>query len=135
MIEAAPAAGVECIATTNWEQRAPVLMTYGLGHLQRRPWQEAHKRAGGRLIGWDTGYWNRDVPLAFSMPDHRRRPSAPVRARRGAGAMGGPGSRCARTTTRTGRWSRSGWEETAGADGRPDAEWERAKSIALSALP
>lgn len=68
MIEAAPAAGVECVlSTSEWRGIAPVLMTYGLGHLQRRPWQEAHKRTGGRLIGWDLGYWNRDVPLAFSM--------------------------------------------------------------------
>jgi len=68
MVEASARAGVECIVSTGeWRGLAPLLMTYGLGHLQRRPWQEAHKRGGGRLIGWDLGYWNRDVPLAFSM--------------------------------------------------------------------
>lgn len=67
MIAAAPRCGVECVLTSVWRKAAPVLMTYGLGHLQRRPWQEAHKREGGRLIGWDLGYWDRDIPIHFRM--------------------------------------------------------------------
>ncbi len=67
MLEAAEEAGVRCVVTDQWRRQAPWMMTYGLGHLGRRPYQEAHKRRGGRLIGWDLGYWNRDVPLAFNM--------------------------------------------------------------------
>lgn len=38
-----------------------ILMVYGMGHPVRMPWQREHLKAGGRLIGWDLGYWNRDV--------------------------------------------------------------------------
>lgn len=67
MIEAAPAAGFRPIVVESWGQRAPILMSYGLGHPQRRPWTQAHLAAGGRLIGWDLGYWHRDVPMHFGM--------------------------------------------------------------------
>ena len=67
MVDAAEGAGVRVAVTDEWQRLSPNLMTYGLGHLGRRPWQEAHKRAGGRVIGWDLGYWHRDVPLQFSM--------------------------------------------------------------------
>jgi len=67
MVEAARAAGVRVHVTHRWEGRSANLMTYGLGHPVRRLWQEEHKQAGGRLIGWDLGYWNREVPVEFSM--------------------------------------------------------------------
>lgn len=61
MIEAAPEAGVNCIVTNRPLGSANVLMTYGLGHPVRRMWTDVHLRRGGRLIGWDLGYWDRDV--------------------------------------------------------------------------
>lgn len=66
MVDAAPPE-VDIRITRRWERWAPNLMTYGLGHPLRRHWTEAHKAQGGRLVGWDLGYWHRDVPVAFSM--------------------------------------------------------------------
>lgn len=67
MVAAAPRADVDVIVSKSWQGAAPVLMAYGLGHPVRRLWTEAHKKQGGRLIGWDLGYWLRDVPRTFSM--------------------------------------------------------------------
>lgn len=67
MIEAAPAAGFNPIVTQAWNRESQYLMSYGLGHPVRRPWTDAHLRAGGHLIGWDLGYWHRDVPIRFGM--------------------------------------------------------------------
>ena len=60
MIAAAPEVGVEPLVTPRWLKRTPLLMSYGLGHPQRRIWTEEHVRSGGRLIGWDLSYWARD---------------------------------------------------------------------------
>lgn len=87
MIEAAPAAGVELIISPAWRRAAPVLMTYGLGHPVRSQWTRAHLKAGGHLVGWDLGYWNRDDPVTFSMrltidaehPHRLIRPEDPAR--------------------------------------------------------
>lgn len=87
MVEAAESAGVNAYVSDRWTGRSQVMMTYGLGHLQRRGWQEAHKRAGGTVVGWDLGYWNREVPLQFGMrltinddhPHKRIRPMPPDR--------------------------------------------------------
>lgn len=61
MIDAAPAAGVRCFVTKTHEKRAKVLMAYGLGHPLRRNSTRSHVARGGRLLGWDLGYWGRDV--------------------------------------------------------------------------
>lgn len=45
-------------------------MAYGLGHVKRRPLIDEHLRRGGRLIGWDLPYWQRDKKGA---PDHPMR--------------------------------------------------------------
>lgn len=87
MAQSAQGAGVRVHVTDRWRQLSPNLMTYGLGHPDRRPWQEAHKRAGGRLIGWDLGYWQRDVPIKFFMrltidDDHPHRWIRPMPADR-----------------------------------------------------
>lgn len=87
MIEGAEQAGVRVMVTREWRRQAPVLMTYGLGHLGRRPAIEAHKAAGGRVVGWDLGYWHRDVPVKFSMrltidDDHPHRWIQPMPADR-----------------------------------------------------
>lgn len=67
MVQAAAASGITTLVTPKWRGASPLLMTYGLGHVGRRPWLEQHKANGGRLIGWDLGYWNRDTPVSFSM--------------------------------------------------------------------
>lgn len=67
MVDAATEAGVRVAVSKTWRRQAPVLMSYGLGHPVRRAWTTAHLKKGGRLVGWDLGYWNRDVPLAFNM--------------------------------------------------------------------
>lgn len=63
MVEAAPVAGVRCNVVQAYTGNSGLLMSYGLGHLQRRQWTEGHVSNGGRLIGWDMGYWDRDVAM------------------------------------------------------------------------
>lgn len=68
MIAAAPAAGVEAIATRKgFRGDCPLLMTYGTGHEVRRPYWLKHRRGGGRCIGWDLGYWNHKAQGTFTM--------------------------------------------------------------------
>lgn len=67
MVAAAKAARVQVTVVSAYSGKAPVLMSYGLGHPLRRQWTRAHVRRGGRLVGWDLGYWNRDEPLHFNM--------------------------------------------------------------------
>lgn len=77
MIDAAP---VRCYTTTVYQGKAPLLMSYGLGHLGRRPWTDAHVAAGGKLIGWDLGYWDRNETMRVTVErDHPRKlPSMPA---------------------------------------------------------
>lgn len=44
-----------------------LLMVYGTGHPQRRPWQQRHMLNGGKMIGWDLGYWCRRSENDFRM--------------------------------------------------------------------
>ena len=86
MINAAPQDVIVHVSDC-WQRKAPILMTYGLGHMVRRHWTEEHLRCGGRIIGWDLGYWNRDVSLNFSMrvtidSDHPWRLIGPMPAHR-----------------------------------------------------
>jgi hypothetical protein len=67
MMEAGEGAGVEIVETRRYVGDSEVLMSYGLGHPVRKLWTDTHVRNGGRLIGWDLGYWLRDVPATFSM--------------------------------------------------------------------
>jgi len=67
MVETATPAGVSVYLSSEWKGRSEWLMSYGLGHVGRRPWINDHLRAGGHLIGWDLGYWGRDTPVNFSM--------------------------------------------------------------------
>lgn len=67
MIDAAPKVGVRCIVTDHYSKAAPLLMSYGLGHPERRVHTEAHVARGGRLIGWDLGYWNREVSMRVTV--------------------------------------------------------------------
>lgn len=56
MIAAAPSPP---IVREKWSGSPGLLMVYGTGHPVRRPWQFENLRRGGRLIGWDLGYWGR----------------------------------------------------------------------------
>lgn len=69
MVEAAPEVGVRCKVVQAYTGCAPLLMSYGLGHRERLKWTEAHVANGGRLIGWDMGYWDRDVAMRCTVDD------------------------------------------------------------------
>lgn len=69
MVDASRHVGVRCIVTETYQKRAPWLMSYGLGHPVRRGWTERHVETGGRLIGWDLGYWDRDQSMRVTV-DH-----------------------------------------------------------------
>lgn len=58
MIAAVPS-DVRATVTTSWRRQARVLMTYGLGHEERKKWTAEHQLQGGTVVGWDLGYWNR----------------------------------------------------------------------------
>lgn len=74
MVEASEAAGITCHVTERYAGNSPWLMSYGLGHVGRRQWTEAHLRKGGRLIGWDMGYWNRGESMRLTVDaDHPKR--------------------------------------------------------------
>lgn len=84
MIAAAP---VPVDVLQRWSGVPCVLMVYGAGHPVRRPQQAANQAAGGRLIGWDLGYWNKKAAGTFSMratidadhPQRKLRPEPPER--------------------------------------------------------
>lgn len=55
-----------------YEGKSDILMVYGTGHPERRPWWNAHIKAGRTAIGWDLGYWHRkDGTMRMTMnADH-----------------------------------------------------------------
>jgi hypothetical protein len=64
MYESAVHVGVKVFFSTQWTAKSKNLMSYGLGHPIRSQWTSEHVRRGGRLIGWDLGYWDRDSKQA-----------------------------------------------------------------------
>lgn len=70
MIAAAPAVGVKAVVCDGAPTGAPWLMSYGLGHIERRRHIDTHLARGGRLIGWDMPYWGRHDR---TNPDHPMR--------------------------------------------------------------
>lgn len=50
--------------TQTYRGECDILMTYGIGHSGRRASWKQHRAKGGRCIGWDLGYWNREKPDA-----------------------------------------------------------------------
>ena len=71
MLNAMDDAGKDCKISTHYTASTPWLMTYGLGHLQRKQWTDAHLRNGGKLIGWDLGYWDRQNTMRLTIgADH-----------------------------------------------------------------
>lgn len=61
MLKTAPK-GIRCHAVPAYTGTRRLLMTYGTGHPERRPLWQAHVASGGRMIGWDLGYWARKTP-------------------------------------------------------------------------
>lgn len=59
MVRAAPAVGMHCIVRNHYTGSTRFLLTYGLGHPARRPQWQGHVARGGRVIGFDLGYWDR----------------------------------------------------------------------------
>lgn len=84
MIDAAP---IKLRVRHAYHGDCDLLMVYGTGHPARQPWQRKHVAKGGRLIGWDLGYWNRRQADTFTMRctldhDHPQafiRPESPER--------------------------------------------------------
>lgn len=74
MVAAAHQAGMNCLVDDQYRARSKWLMTYGLGHTERRKWVDAHLQNGGRLIGWDLGYWDRSQSMRLTIDaDHPQR--------------------------------------------------------------
>jgi hypothetical protein len=71
MVETAASEGIKVKVTEEYQGCAPWLMSWGLGHLGRRPSTDAHMANGGRLIGWDIGYFAREESLRLTIDaDH-----------------------------------------------------------------
>jgi len=64
MIAAAP---IKLKVRQTYRGDCELLMVYGTGHPVRRPWQQQHLARGGRMIGWDLGYWGRRDNGTFAM--------------------------------------------------------------------
>lgn len=60
LIATSASEGIQVKVSERWTKSSNLLMSYGLGHPQRRHWTEAHVKSGGRLIGWDLSYWDRE---------------------------------------------------------------------------
>ena len=74
MVKASSQAGITCHVSNSYKASSKWLMTYGLGHVGRRPWVDAHLKSGGRLIGWDLGYWDRADSMRLTIDaDHPQR--------------------------------------------------------------
>lgn len=74
MAAAGALAGVTCKIRDHYTGNSEWLMTWGMGSPQRREWLEAHRRTGGRIIGWDLGYWDRDQQMRLTIDeDHPQR--------------------------------------------------------------
>jgi hypothetical protein len=68
MIAAAP---IPVRVSDTYRGGSKLLMSYGLGHLGRKRFTDAHVANGGRLIGWDMGYWNRSETMRVTVDaDH-----------------------------------------------------------------
>lgn len=57
-----------------------ILMTYGTGHPERRPYWLQHIRTGKQGIGWDLGYWHRTDDFQMRMTLNGDHPPSYIRA-------------------------------------------------------
>jgi hypothetical protein len=60
MVKAAPSCGVSAQPREFYKGARDVLMTYGIGHPERRQNWLAHLKSGRHVVGWDLGYWQRE---------------------------------------------------------------------------
>lgn len=67
MAAAAPSAGVDFVRTTEYQGAASTLMIWGPGAPNRIKAMRAHRAAGGRVVAFDLGYWNRDTKNRVSI--------------------------------------------------------------------
>lgn len=71
LIDCANSVGVKCVVSKQYQGAANWLISYGLGHPGRRKWIDSHLQQGGRLIGWDLGYWERQDHMRLTVDaDH-----------------------------------------------------------------
>lgn len=64
MLEAAPSGTVSSSKYTGGHK---LLMMYGAGLPSRQAALEAHRKAGGTVVVWDLGYWDRDDAMRLSI--------------------------------------------------------------------
>lgn len=69
MVAASASAGINCKISDHYTGSSDWLMTWGMGSTQRRPWLNQHKSRGGRIIGWDLGYWDRDNYMRLTIDE------------------------------------------------------------------
>lgn len=73
MIDSAEEAGIGVKVTGTYQGNSELLMTWGLGHLGRRTGIDTHLAKGGRVIGFDMGYWDRAESMRLTIDhDHPR---------------------------------------------------------------
>lgn len=89
MLAAAPAAGVHAVPVGACTGRAEVVMTWGYGHVGRRPALLRQLQRGGHVVAWDFGYWQRDSHYRLSIDaDHPAvLPTVPNEARFAASSI------------------------------------------------
>ena len=80
----ADAAPIKCAVRRAPHFDSDILMTYGIGHPERRQWWAKQLRRGAHGIAWDLGYWDRDAGMMRCTIDHDHpqaliRPEAPER--------------------------------------------------------
>lgn len=59
MLQASALSGIIAWRKPVYSASSKLLMTWGMGHCGRRSAINSHLRAGGHVIGWDLGYWDR----------------------------------------------------------------------------
>lgn len=65
MVKAAP---IPIVTREVYSGDCDLLMCYGLGHPQRRPWWLGHIASGRHAVGFDLGYWREAKKLASNRP-------------------------------------------------------------------
>jgi hypothetical protein len=71
MVATARQCGITPVVTDKYSGRSEWLMSWGLGHPQRRVWTNAHREKGGTVIGWDLGYWDLKASMRVTInADH-----------------------------------------------------------------
>lgn len=73
MLRASASSGISARGKSSYSASSQWLMTWGMGHCGRRSALEVHLRAGGHVIGWDMGYWDRPRQYRLTIDaDHPR---------------------------------------------------------------